>query len=436
MTLPVAASLTVDGQPALYSGAAGVGRLALANTSGQTLTLAPAAGPASRSNHQVALHLPAGTLSVGSRRSLTVADGWRFAVEPSGRGRNLWDSLFLLRPAGAELADGAELVALVHGLAADPAGSSRRTRVTVDYAFTAADGTVVAGSRNPSLTVVPWPHAGADLRLHVGVLHGHAVVNGAEVGNRVVIALTSTAVGGAVTFHGGQTRLELSWPVGAPDTSWWSLCTPSQAEHATVLVDWNGGRSPRRVDPALESQPTMSASHANWTVVVPHDIELAFGHSIHIELDELVTEHPTGPVDVDVKVLGVGGGSSGHFALPLHKQPAAFRPVPAGSARPGAVEVFGEVALSGALRIGRGPALRLERYESTAAAVETGVPSDDWEAILTWSTSAEVGLLRTSTWLLRREAGGIGGTIERGLNIHPRWQAQVLFVRRELLDRP
>lgn len=354
MTLPIEATLTVDGEPALYSGPGRDGLLRLVNrtaspiaisaptsaatpTSASTSPSGVGAGAASgvgSADHHVTLHLPAGTLSETSRREVRAVEGWDAVVGVREDGDNRWDAIRLSPRAPLSIPAGGEIVVQLHGLAAAPGGRARHSRVVLDYLVDQQDepdepGTParrwpLEGSRALVLHIVPWQHSPSHLHLAAGVLHGGEVLNRASVANEIEVRLTAEAVLGTVDLVGGQTELQLSWDVGPADTCWWSLCSPAEADGARVELHWllEGGRA--APDPVLDADVWVSATAATWGIVVPSDVGLAEGDQVAIRVKDLFTAHPTGPANLYLDVVGVGDGAggavSGSFVLQVRKQ--------------------------------------------------------------------------------------------------------------------
>ena len=73
--LPVAATLRVDGEPALYSGPGRTGVVRVTNQSPDPITIAARTAGPDADDHRLAVYLPNGTLSAVSRNEAQAVEG-------------------------------------------------------------------------------------------------------------------------------------------------------------------------------------------------------------------------------------------------------------------------------------------------------------------------------------------------------------------------
>ncbi|MFN0092684.1 MAG: hypothetical protein ACKVWR_20815 [Acidimicrobiales bacterium] len=335
MSLPLGVSLRIDGEPALYSGPGRDGLLRLSNDGTAPLVLAARTPEPSASDHHVALHLPAGTLSPSSLADLRAADPWRATAiaDARSRGGNRWDAVYLSCQEPLLVAPGDDVVVELRGLSALPGGRAQTTRLVVEYnledpanppAGPSAAARSLTGARSVPLHVVPWQHNPAHLHLMAAVRRGAEVLNLGGVTNTIEIRLAADVVLGAIELVGGQTELILSWDVGPAEDRWWALCSAAEANAATVSLSWSFADDRPAPEPILDEDVWVSPTAATWGVTLPQDVSLRQGDHVAIVVSGLLTAHPAGPANLYLDVVGVGDGDggavSGSFVLPVHKQ--------------------------------------------------------------------------------------------------------------------
>lgn len=324
MSQPISAEIDIEGEPTLYAGRLRMASINLTNRTDTPITLPATAGPASAADHQLVVSLPADTLSPVSLQQITGLDGWSLTTGERRDGPNAWHSLYLTRGAEQTISPGKTLSIPVRGIAAEAHGSARYTRAVIDYRIV-DNGHILTDSRSSVLHVLPWPHNPAHLHLAAGVRGDSVVINTAAIQNRLQVVLTASAVLGHVELVGGQTEIDLAWDVGPAESRWWSLCTPAEANSTRLHVSGlYRPLAPGHFEPVgdeLVFDPWVSPTSASASFVMPDSVRLAEGESISLTIENLYTQHPSGPANLYLSVRGAEGGLSGHWVMQIEKFP-------------------------------------------------------------------------------------------------------------------
>ncbi len=226
---------------------------------------------------------------------------------------------------------------------ADQSYPSRATTTDVNISWEFAQGgiQVVDGEKIPeggdydeniTLTLTMVQSTGkSNIPLYVGFVNCNKVLNLHDEASSLQLRLTNTNLPSAatpdITFHYDSdinlcSQLVVTLEVGTVEDVPWALGTEDQVNNITISIagdQWqqNGDIEPIKVDGVVQA--------LQWTFIPQGaDVVLAVRKTMLINLDNIITSHPTGEANLYLSYQYVPGYKDGQFVCQIEKAPLTF----------------------------------------------------------------------------------------------------------------
>ncbi len=312
-----------------YGGGKTPWRLGILNQSDKQISLAqPDNGAVSSTNYHFKLELYTNVIE-GFRDlpdgavpndKLDSIDGWGMLGEKKGRFATFYflkTAALPLEPAGN---NGNRVVLPLNKLTADPRHGSGTTRVKLTYGqwihrvHNNVDPSV--GSQSINHTIHVLSHRGKKhIPLHVGFVGSNRVLNDGS-SNRLRLRITNAskpAVNDLLSdlAFNHDSKFIIGFDAG-PTSEEWALGTENQIDN---------------IDASLTANPNKNWAISDKWTIHPHQngVVLAADEEIEIQLDNILTRHPSGHAKLYLHYENIPGYWDGKFVCTIEKSPLLYR---------------------------------------------------------------------------------------------------------------
>ena len=253
------------------------------------------------------------------------------------------DSIYLLWTGGeTSLSPGEMIEVILTGVAAQSAVRTTTTDVTINWQFEQGGIDIINIERipdqdddyddNTTLKLDMVQSTGkSNIPLYAGFVNCNKVLNTNEEASSLQLRLTNTKLPGAanadLTFNYDSdinlcSQLVITLEVGTVTDVPWALAAEDEVNNIAISIA--GDQWSQNGDDLNKIEVDGVVQALQWTFIPDADVVLAARETMLINLDNIITSHPTGETNLYLGYQYVPGYKDGQFVCQIEKAPLVF----------------------------------------------------------------------------------------------------------------
>lgn len=269
-----------------------------------------------KGNYHFAVKFPRGLLADVAQSSIVETDHWEVGYDANTEDN--YEVIYFLKKTAQDLPanEGVELTLLQ--FCATSSYQSPTANVYLVYG-PLLEGSGLEADDTESKAIDIIDRLGkSDIPLYVGFLGSNTILNDGETQNSLILRITNTNSDNSVKPNlslTSESKLVVSFETGGTYKKHYTLAEVEKVKGINITVTDTSNWEVQH-----------EANSMEWTIIPQGDSqELEPGESIELNLENIVTDHPTGNANLYLRYEGIPDYRDGQFDVHIEKTPLLFR---------------------------------------------------------------------------------------------------------------